>query len=152
MGIERASRRGRLEAMRVVGAAIVEAGLCLVAQRGPAMAEPGKWEFPGGKVEAGENPRAALAREVAEELGIAVAIGRRLGRGSLPGPARPLVLDVYLASWQGGTLELREHQAWRWVGPEEVAELDWAEADRPVLPALVAHLRAAAGGDGSRAS
>jgi 8-oxo-dGTP diphosphatase len=66
MGIERASRRGRLEAMRVVGAAIVEAGLCLVAQRGPAMAEPGKWEFPGGKVEAGENPRAALAREVAE--------------------------------------------------------------------------------------
>lgn len=130
-----------IQLLHVVGAAIVDADRCLVAQRGPAMPLPHTWELPGGKVEAGEDPRAALRREIAEELGIAVEVGAFLGRGSAEASGRRVALDVYLARWESGELELSEHQAWRWVTPEEIPGLAWAAADQPVLPALAAHLR-----------
>jgi 8-oxo-dGTP diphosphatase len=129
------------EPIHVVGAAIVDGGRCLVAQRGAAMALAGKWEFVGGKVEPGEDPRRALAREVAEELGLVVAVGAHLGRGTAETGGRRIVLDVYLARAAGGRLRLAEHAAAAWVSADELAGLDWAAADVPVLPALAAHLR-----------
>jgi 8-oxo-dGTP diphosphatase len=132
-------RGGRRE-VHVVGAAIVRDGCCLAAQRGPAMRLPGKWEFPGGKVEAGEDPRAALTREVREELGLEVEVGELLGTGCDDAGEVAVRLDVYLASAMGGELRLLEHGDVRWLTPAELDAVDWAEADRPLLPLLRARL------------
>lgn len=129
------------ETVHVVGAAIIDGDRCLVAQRGPGMPLPGAWELPGGKVEPGEDPREALRREIAEELGIRVEVGEFLGQGSARAGGRLVQLDVYLARWQSGEIALAEHQGWRWVSAEELPALAWAAADLPVLPALDAHLR-----------
>ena len=122
--------------LHVVGAAVVERGRCLVAQRGPAMSLAGSWEFPGGKVEAKETPRRALAREVREELALEIDVGPWIGRGESSVGGREIVLDVYHASLVEGEPHPKEHAETRWIEAEEIARLDWAEADRPVLPIL----------------
>jgi 8-oxo-dGTP diphosphatase len=122
--------------VHVVGAAIVRNGCCLAAQRGPAMRLPGKWEFPGGKVESGEDPRLALVREIREELGLDVVVGELLGTGRDAGDDLVVRLDVYLAKIAGGELQLLEHGAVRWLQAAELDSLDWADADRPLLAAL----------------
>lgn len=124
----------------VVGAAILENGRCLVAQRGPSMHDAGRWEFPGGKVEPGERPTQALEREIREELALHIEVGAHLGRGVADTPDRRIVLDVYLARRSGGTLQLAEHAAIRWIESADIPSLDWAPADRPVLPALARRL------------
>lgn len=120
----------------VVGAAIVDRGRCLVAQRGEAMSSPLAWEFPGGKVEEDEDPGTALVRELREELGVEIAVGERLGRGSARVGERRIVLDVYLATLVRGTPRPTEHATVRWISADDVAELDWCLPDVPVLPAL----------------
>jgi len=120
----------------VVGAAIVEGGRCLVARRGPGMALAGYWEFPGGKVEAGESPEVALVREIREEMGLEIEVGAWRGRGEAVVGSRRIVLDVYLATRIGGEPRLSEHSEMRWIGADEVEGLDWAEADRPILAGL----------------
>lgn len=117
--------------VHVVGAAIFRAGRCLVAERGPSMSLPGKWEFPGGKVEPGETPERALAREIAEELGVVVSVGEQLGSGTARAGTRLIRLDVYAAHLQSGELVLREHAQIRWATANELTSLDWAEADVP---------------------
>lgn len=106
------------------------------------MSHPLKWEFPGGKVEPGESPRDALRRELHEELGLDIEVGDHLGRGEGRLGARKIVLDVYAAEWTGGAITLGEHLEYGWFGPGQLADLDWPEADRPVLPAVRARLEA----------
>lgn len=130
------------ETVRVVGAAIVQAGRCLVTQRGASMTMPGKWEFPGGKVEFRERPEKALARELREELGIEAEVGAWLGRGDAIHAGRRVCLDVYLATADTRTLKLHEHSAFEWLGAPALDAPDWADADIPVLPALRACLTA----------
>jgi 8-oxo-dGTP diphosphatase len=130
--------------VHVVGAAIVRDGRCLAARRGPGMRLPGKWEFPGGKVEPGEDPRTALAREVREELGLEIEVGELLGTGCDAGGDLAVRLDVYLATLAGGTLSLLEHGEARWVARAELEALDWAPADRPLLVELRRRLGGAA--------
>jgi 8-oxo-dGTP diphosphatase len=122
--------------VRVVGAAIIRDGRCLAAQRSPAMAEPLKWEFPGGKVEAGEDPRTALRREVGEELGLRIAVGGRLGRGDRRLGDRRIALEVFAARVVSGRVRLAEHCRYGWFRAEEIERLDWAPADRPLLAAV----------------
>lgn len=129
--------------LHVVGAAIVESGRVFLARRGPAMSMPGKWEFPGGKVEAGEAPEAALLREVAEELGVEIEVGSFLGRGEADYAGRTIVLDVWLARRVAGEPVSREHDAVGWFAAHELGALDWPEADLPLL----APLARALGGD-----
>jgi mutator protein MutT len=130
-----------MKVVRVVGAAIREQGKCLVAQRGPAMTHPGKWEFPGGKVEAGESQAEALTREITEELGLLIEVGARLGIGRAVIGGKLIELDVYAARTLGGCLSLAEHAQIAWASADELRDFDWAEADLPVLPAVAAWLR-----------
>ncbi len=106
------------------------------------MAEPLKWEFPGGKPEPGEDARAALAREIREELALEIAVGEWLGRGTSVVTGRVIELDVYAATPVAGEVRLAEHADWGWFAADEIAALDWAAADVPVLEALLERLRA----------
>lgn len=119
--------------VHVVGAAIARERKCLVAQRGPAMSLPGKWEFPGGKVEPGEAPEVALKREIAEELGLEIVVAQRLGTGTARAGGRLITLDVYGASVASGVLTLREHARAAWAGADELMRFDWADADIPCV-------------------
>jgi len=119
--------------VHVVGAAIVHANRCLIAQRSHTMALPLKWEFPGGKLEPNETPQAALVREIREELGVTISVGSLLGNGSAQAGSKPIALDVYAATLVTGTPVAREHAQLRWVTANELLAFDWAEADVPII-------------------
>ncbi|HWM57390.1 MAG TPA: NUDIX domain-containing protein [Pseudonocardia sp.] len=124
----------------VVAAAVHRSGRLLVARRARPAALAGRWELPGGRVEPGESELEALGRECREELAAAVTVTGRLGT-DLPIDAG--VLRVYAAELAGGAAEPQplEHDALRWVGPAELAGLDWLDADRAVLADLAGLLR-----------
>jgi 8-oxo-dGTP diphosphatase len=118
----------------VVGAAILREGRVLAARRVRPAAAAGRWELPGGKVEPGETPEDALVREVAEELGCAIAVdGWLAGESPL---ADALVLVVARAALVEGDPVPHEHDAVRWLGPDELDDVDWLDADRPFLAEL----------------
>ncbi len=123
--------------MQRVTAAIMEEGdRVFVARRGPGRHLAGKWEFPGGKIEPGESPEDSLARELAEELGLEVAVREQLCVVRYDGADLSLELLVYRVERRGGTMELREHLEARWVLREELGRLDLAESDRLVVERL----------------
>lgn len=101
----------------------------------------GRWELPGGKVEAGETADAALVRELAEELGVEARVTRWLDGVSPIGRAGPAgaprhelrVATVAVAGW---TPWPRAHDRLRWLRADELDEVDWLEPDRPFLPRL----------------
>ncbi|MDP4507335.1 (deoxy)nucleoside triphosphate pyrophosphohydrolase [Nonomuraea turcica] len=116
----------------VVAAVIVaEGGRVLAAQRAQPAALAGGWEFPGGKVDPGEDEVQALIRECREELGVEIAVGARVG-GDWP-LSKGYVLRVWLASVASGTPEPREHLALRWLGPGEYFDVEWLGADLPIM-------------------
>jgi 8-oxo-dGTP diphosphatase len=143
-----AAARRALDVVQVVGAAVVEDGRVLVAQRSGGPYDR-CWEFPGGKVEAGESDLSALVREIQEELAVSIEPQAFLGEVVLDGSVgggRPgeSTLRVWWARLAGGAAgrvpEAREHAQLRWVGVDELEELDWIAADRPLLPAVRALL------------
>ena len=118
----------------VVGAAVLRDGRVLAARRTAPATAAGRWEFPGGKVEPGETPEAALVREVGEELGCMVAVTGWLA-GSVPiGAAHEL--RVALAELVDGEPTPVEHDVVRWLGASELDAVDWLEPDRPFLAEL----------------
>jgi 8-oxo-dGTP diphosphatase len=125
----------------VVGAAIVRDGVLLAARRAYPAELAGRWELPGGQVEPGEPEPAALHRECLEELGVHIRVGARLGP-DLPLGGGSRLLRVYLAGLHPASPEpaALEHAELRWVGPAELAGLDWLDADRALLPDLAAAL------------
>ena len=121
----------------VVCAVIVrEDGLFLVAQRPPDKRMGGLWEFPGGKVEPGEDPAAALRREIREEFGTDIEVGRRLAAVDHDYGDFRIRLHPFLARLAGGGLVAAEHADWTWTDAEGAGSLDWAPADLPVLADL----------------
>ena len=122
----------------VVAGALVSGAALLVAQRQRPPELAGLWELPGGKVAPGESEPDALARELTEELGIAVAVGDRIGADVPIGEAS--VLRAYSVTQTGGTLHPHDHRALRWVSPDELDDLPWVPADRAWLPDLRALL------------
>ncbi len=128
----------------VVGAAIVDdldrPTRLLAARRSAPTALAGRWELPGGKVEADETPEQALHRELAEELGVGVRLG-----GEIPGPDAgtwPLTADLRLRVWlativRGAPRPLQDHDSLRWLGPGEWLDVAWLPGDVPVVRALL---------------
>ncbi|WP_010543345.1 (deoxy)nucleoside triphosphate pyrophosphohydrolase [Sphingomonas elodea] len=122
----------------VVAAAMIADGRVLVQQRPQGSALAGLWEFPGGKIEPGERPEPALARELDEELGIAVdpAALVPLTFASEPLADRQLVLLLYrIDAWQG-TPEPRQASALRWADMATLRSLPMPPADMPFLAVL----------------
>jgi 8-oxo-dGTP diphosphatase len=123
----------------VVACALIDAdGRVLIAQRPPQKVMGGLWEFPGGKIEAGETPEATLIRELAEELGIAVkeACLAPFTFASHAYREFHLLMPLYVCRrWEGTPLP-REHTALKWVRPKDLTQWPMPPADLPLIPML----------------
>jgi 8-oxo-dGTP diphosphatase len=124
---------------RVVAALILKDDQILACQRTRHQSMPLKWEFPGGKIEEGEQPRAALRRELEEELGIEAVIGDEVARIHHEYPSGGAVeLRFYDVRRYRGEIENRIFREVRWVERTELSQLDFLEADRQLVRDLAA--------------
>jgi mutator protein MutT len=123
--------------IHVVAGAVVDAvGRVLIAQRPPGKHLAGGWEFPGGKLEPGEAPAAGLARELEEELGIAISTPRPLIRVRHTYPYGEVLIDMWVVSRYDGEPRGLDGQALRWLSQEELEEAELLPADGPIVRAL----------------
>lgn len=109
----------------------------LTAQRSSKMDLPSLWEFPGGKVEAGESQTACIIREIKEELGIQIEVLERVGEFDYSYSEELAIrLIPFLAIWKSGEIILLEHEQISWVGKSDLNMLKWAPADIPIVQYL----------------
>lgn len=94
------------------------------------------WEFPGGKMEAGETPKEALVREIKEELDADISIGRLLDTIEWDYPTFHLTMHCYMCSLLKDALHLNEHEAARWLPANELRSVNWLPADEQLLPLI----------------
>jgi 8-oxo-dGTP diphosphatase len=132
--------------LHVACAVIEQEGKVLAAQRSATMTLPLKWEFPGGKIEAGESPEECLIRELKEELGVSVFIGAALSPATHVYADLTVTLYPFTCRLSGGLITMHEHHALKWIEPERMQELDWAAADLPVIRDYLAAAVAAESG------
>ena len=120
--------------IQVVAALIVREGKVLICQRTRHQTMPLKWEFPGGKVEDGESPHAALLRELEEELGIAPSIGPEVARlNHTYGHGRVVELQFFAVRDWAGEVDNRIFRDVRWVAHTEISGYDFLDADLPLV-------------------
>lgn len=123
--------------INVVGAVVVRDDTILAAQRSSAMALPGMWEFPGGKIEAGETPQQALAREMNEELLCTVEIGEHVETTSHEYDFGVVTLTTYYARLVDDEPQLTEHSEIRWIPASTLDSVEWAPADVPAVQRIM---------------
>lgn len=121
-----------MKVVKVVAAVIAEEGRIFATQRGYGEFKDG-WEFPGGKIEEGETPQQALVREIREELDTEVEVGDLLGTVEYDYPTFHLSMQCFLCRIKSGSLNLKEHEAARWLSKDELDSVDWLPADIEVL-------------------
>ena len=124
----------------VVAAALIDAdSRVLIAQRPEGKQLAGLWEFPGGKVDAGERPEESLIRELAEELGIVVKEPclAPLTFASHAYPDFHLLMPLYVCRRWDGFVQSREGQALKWVRPRDLRNYPMPPADEPLIPPLI---------------
>lgn len=122
----------------VTCAIIIHESKILICQRSSTMNLPLKWEFPGGKVEPGEDEKATIVREIKEELHLDIKVAKRLEPVEHEYPTFRIRLVPFIANVIGGELLLEEHAAAKWVTVEDLDQYDWAPADVPIVEQLKA--------------
>ncbi|WP_027416290.1 (deoxy)nucleoside triphosphate pyrophosphohydrolase [Aneurinibacillus terranovensis] len=126
-----------MKQLDVVGAVIINRhGEVLCALRSQRMPLPGMWEFPGGKIEEGENPQQALKREIKEELDIDIKVGELVSDSVYEYPDTAIHLMTYYASIVSGEPNVREHEKVVWLARKDLSSLEWAPADMPTVTIL----------------
>ena len=126
------------QTLLVVAGVIVKDGQYLLMQRFDHASQGGLWEFPGGKVEAGETPEQALIRELQEELAIETHTGAFLADSVFDYGDKVIHLKGYVSHWQSGDIALHSHQAAVWLPLEAIRDYTLCPADYPIVDALFA--------------
>lgn len=121
-----------MKTVRVVAAVIKEADKIFATQRGYGEFKDG-WEFPGGKIEPGETPEEALVREIKEELDAEIKVIKKLTDVEYQYPTFHLSMECFWAKVVSGKLILKEHEAARWLGKDELDSVDWLPADKGLI-------------------
>ena len=121
-----------MKTVRVVAAVIRKDDKIFATQRGYGEFKDG-WEFPGGKIEERETPEQALAREIKEELNTEIQVGKLIDTIEYDYPKFHLSMDCFWCEIMQGGLELKEHEAARWLSKEDLYSVDWLPADVGVV-------------------
>lgn len=124
-----------MKTINVVAAVIMKEGKVFATQRGYGEFKDG-WEFPGGKVEAGESPEEALRREIREELEVEVNVGDLIDTIEYDYPAFHLSMKCYACTIAGGSPHLLEHEASRWLSADQLDSVAWLPADITLIPKI----------------
>lgn len=111
----------------------------LCALRSPSMSLPNMWEFPGGKIELGEDPKDALVREIKEELGCTIEVFERIAEVEHIYPNLIVHLLTYESKIISGTPTAKEHAKIEWIPLNNLRSLNWAPADLPTVDKLLSH-------------
>lgn len=128
-----------MKTINVVAAVIMKDGKVFATQRGYGEFKDG-WEFPGGKVEAGESPEEALRREIREELEVEVNVGDLIDTIEYDYPAFHLSMKCYACTIAGGSPHLLEHEAARWLSADQLDSVAWLPADITLIPKIAGML------------
>lgn len=121
-----------MKTVRVVAAVIKEANKVFATQRGYGEFKDG-WEFPGGKIEPKETPEEALIREIKEELGAEIEVTKKLADVEYQYPEFHLSMECFWAKVVSGKLILKEHEAAKWLGKDELDSVGWLPADKELI-------------------
>lgn len=124
-----------MKTINVVAAVVMKEGKVFATQRGYGEFKDG-WEFPGGKVEAGESPEDALRREIREELEVEVNVGDLIDTIEYDYPAFHLSMKCYACTIAGGSPHLLEHEASRWLSADQLDSVAWLPADITLIPKI----------------
>ena len=126
-----------MKTIRVVAAIIRDGDKILATQRGYGEYKDG-WEFPGGKIEEGETPQEALAREIREEMVADIIVGEHLVTVEYDYSGFHLSMKCFWAELAEGTqVKLLEHEAAKWLSSDDLDSVDWLPADRAVVNAII---------------
>ncbi|WP_036611857.1 (deoxy)nucleoside triphosphate pyrophosphohydrolase [Oribacterium sp. P6A1] len=128
-----------MKIVRVVAAVIVSEGKVFATQRGYGEFKDG-WEFPGGKIETGETPEAALAREIKEELDTEINVEDFIETIEYDYPTFHLSMDCFLCSIKKGKLTLKEHEAAKWLDLQTIDSVEWLPADVTLIDKIKSRL------------
>ncbi len=128
-----------MKTIHVVCAVIFQDGKLFATQRGYGEFKDG-WEFPGGKVNPGEEPEAAIVREIKEELNTDIEVVHLMDTVESDYPTFHITMDCYLCKIVSGKLELLEHEAAKWLTRETLYSVDWLPADKKFVDEKVVHL------------
>ena len=114
-------------------AVIMDGDLVLATQRSELMPHPLKWEFPGGKLKAGETPESCIIREIREELGVEIFVLQLLPSVKHFYSKGAIKLIPFVCTIRQGDIDLSEHRSYRWVHRSELEAIDWLDADIEVV-------------------
>lgn len=129
-----------MKTVKVVAAVIRKDNKIFATQRGYGDFKGG-WEFPGGKVEEGETPEEALAREIKEELATDIEVGDFIADIEYDYPTFHLSMKCFWATIKDGKLTLLEHEAAKWLDADSIYSVDWLPADELIIPDIKLQIR-----------
>ncbi len=129
-----------MKTIEVVAAIIIKDGQVFATQRGYGDFQ-GWWEFPGGKIEAGESPQDALKREISEELDAEISVGELMQTVEWDYPDFHLTMHCFISRLVSESLRLNEHEAATWLTLETLRSVKWLPADEILLDKIAGYLR-----------